>query len=551
MQSETDRKQMQWWRLLMYAQATRSACDRAWAFFIPLYLGVAQEQATGNGGSGTGHISLRPTALLYLCTTLFQLVLSPRFAAAYSADRAIRAQHRPGACCNLLASLGLFSAEQSQSATFLVAEYTSLALSAVCLWCYAHRVGLGFNHGDGAGGAVWLCGAGVLVGIEATISRVLLDVVEKHEVYVMARGTNRNTNNVAAETPTDGIAVKLSKFNAQLTQIDLIAAAFMPVLVSEALSRLGADASMVFLVAVQFIAALSLSQLMEQLSMSQDNNGDSTTTNHPTPMTTTSSTGNNNNNGASITSSSSDATTAGGSNAVVSIFKQCVPNWHSLKTIDSDTQRLVLSYVFLFFTVVSPGGVFNAWLQANGISPRKISLFAVLAQCSGMVGTALAPPMVQRVGVVRAAQIFQRSQAVAVACFALFVGTSSSFSSSGGNGGGGDGHTWWWTVIILVCVSRVGLWGFDLMARQLVQRACSDENRIEVFATQTSISQLCMLLMHALTLAFPEPKDFKLLCGFSAVAVSTSSCLLWRHRRHRVIGKRTKSNDQLASHELG
>ena len=70
-----------------------------------------------------------------------------------------------------------------------------------------------------------------------------------------------------------------------------------------------------------------------------------------------------------------------------------------------------------------------------------------------------------------------------------------------------------------VCLSRVGLWVFDITVTQLMQEFIPPGIRGVVGGTQQSLNALFQLLSFALGLVFPDPREFHIYvsAGYGAV----------------------------------
>ena len=78
-----------------------------------------------------------------------------------------------------------------------------------------------------------------------------------------------------------------------------------------------------------------------------------------------------------------------------------------------------------------------------------------------------------------------------------------------------------------VAGSRVGLWGFDLCERALLQLAVpAGDGAVLVFNFERALAELAGFGMLGLSLAYPRPDDFGVLVGVSAAAVCVSSAVL-------------------------
>lgn len=81
-------------------------------------------------------------------------------------------------------------------------------------------------------------------------------------------------------------------------------------------------------------------------------------------------------------------------------------------------------------------------------------------------------------------------------------------------------------LIVGVCLSRIGLWVFDITVSQLMQESINEEIRGLVGGIQNSMNAFFGLLAFGLGLFFPDPSEFHVyvLSGYSAVGLAM---LLW------------------------
>jgi len=201
------------WRRLLVVFAVRSACDRAWAYFVPLVLARVALDARDAPARGGGALS--GSALLFLVRTAVEVAAVPAAAACWDGTA-----RRAGA--------------------FLAAEHACLVASAVGLRALAAPSG-------GAGAPLPLLAAcGVATGVEAALSKTLWNAVEKQQTFVESlRGG------------AEGAHVRLAATNAALSRIDLAVGALAPFGVGALASWLGVVHALVALVCLQLVAAVA------------------------------------------------------------------------------------------------------------------------------------------------------------------------------------------------------------------------------------------------------------------------------------------------------
>jgi iron-regulated transporter 1 len=129
----------------------------------------------------------------------------------------------------------------------------------------------------------------------------------------------------------------------------------------------------------------------------------------------------------------------------------------------------MLAFALLFFTVLSPSGLLSSHLTSRGVDPSSIALFRAAAQAAGVAGTALAPLAIRKLGVQNAPRLVQRGQALLLWLGAIVAyATPPSLDRLATRL---DAPRQWRELVLMAAVaaSRIGLWGYDLCERQLVQ----------------------------------------------------------------------------------
>ena len=88
-----------------------------------------------------------------------------------------------------------------------------------------------------------------------------------------------------------------------------------------------------------------------------------------------------------------------------------------------------------------------------------------------------------------------------------------------------------------VCLSRIGLWVYDLSIVQMQQQEVPDKIRATVGGIQESLNSFCNLLVFGLGLCFADPKDFWIYVVTAVASVGTAALLFgwgvyWPRIRH-------------------
>ena len=78
-----------------------------------------------------------------------------------------------------------------------------------------------------------------------------------------------------------------------------------------------------------------------------------------------------------------------------------------------------------------------------------------------------------------------------------------------------------------ITLSRVGLWGFDVCERQVLQQATRHAgSAIALFTVERGIAEVANIAMLAASFAFQRPEEYYYLAALSAASVATATALL-------------------------
>ncbi|CBX97802.1 hypothetical protein IAQ61_001007 [Plenodomus lingam] len=179
------------------------------------------------------------------------------------------------------------------------------------------------------------------------------------------------------------------------------------------------------------------------------------------------------------------------------------------------------SLSLLYLTVLSFSGQMTTYLLTLGYTSTSISLMRLVSVVLEVSATCAAPWLMSRIGAVRSGLWFINEQ---VASLALAIG----LFSSAGAGSGTDAVTMNTKIagavlVAGVCLSRLGLWGFDLSVQFLVQEDAPPSSRGSFSAIEMSLQNLFELLSFATTMVWYRPQDFKIPVYISAGAVALSA----------------------------
>jgi iron-regulated transporter 1 len=78
-----------------------------------------------------------------------------------------------------------------------------------------------------------------------------------------------------------------------------------------------------------------------------------------------------------------------------------------------------------------------------------------------------------------------------------------------------------------VCLSRIGLWVFDIAVTQLQQEQIPDGVRIRVGAVQSSMNAFFTLASFATGFLFPDPAKFHVFVASAFFSVSLAALTFW------------------------
>eukprot|EP00933_Yihiella_yeosuensis_P004193 TRINITY_DN10840_c1_g3_i2.p1 TRINITY_DN10840_c1_g3~~TRINITY_DN10840_c1_g3_i2.p1 ORF type:complete len:401 (-),score=37.90 TRINITY_DN10840_c1_g3_i2:504-1706(-) len=178
---------------------------------------------------------------------------------------------------------------------------------------------------------------------------------------------------------------------------------------------------------------------------------------------------------------------------------------------------VMLSFSLLFVNAINPGGMFLAWLRSSvGLSEKAIAVFSGCCQLAGFLGAAQTPCLISLCGLELGAKSVIAAQAAFVTVAAFLI----QFHSSGMLLG---------LLLVLIACSRVALWSYDLLSRQLIQEATTDASRLIVFARLSSWTKVASLFMYALG---ASSISFEKICIVSSAAVTLSCALMWIAKCH-------------------
>lgn len=171
----------------------------------------------------------------------------------------------------------------------------------------------------------------------------------------------------------------------------------------------------------------------------------------------------------------------------------------------------------LYFTVLSFGGQFVAYLLAKGYSSSLIGILRTVSVVFELIATWVGPALMKQIGYVSAGLYFLSFQSLCVtmAVLTLWIIPRPADSSEFDKG----------TIALVAAVilSRIGLRGFDLSAQLVVQERVSSANRSLFRTVESSFLNFFELLSFGSTIIFDTTDKFFIPATFSASAVATAN----------------------------
>ena len=197
---------------------------------------------------------------------------------------------------------------------------------------------------------------------------------------------------------------------------------------------------------------------------------------------------------AASSSSSADATAKERSKTSIMMFLQ------------SGVALPMISYSFLYLTVLSFGSIMIVYLRYRGMTDHNIGIHSGISALFGFAGSKAYPILAKNWGIWLTALRSIWFQCVLVAIASATFWFSESMAS---------------TYILCYCVilSRSGLWLFDLSVSQIVQETLSESIRGSVNGTWRSLYAMFDMMAFVFTMCFSDPNEFMVLCFVSALMV--------------------------------
>jgi iron-regulated transporter 1 len=217
------------------------------------------------------------------------------------------------------------------------------------------------------------------------------------------------------------------------------------------------------------------------------------------------------------------------------------------------SQLVMAAFVLLFFTILSPGAMLTAWLKSAHVQAEEstIAIFRSIIQACGALATLVTPALIRRAGLYDAATSSQAMQTLAVLVAAFFfhqlhLGDGAADAGAGTSGSGDSSARNFRLYYFLgaLALSRVGLWSFDLVERQVLQQEVPDqEQQTLLFNFERSLTQAAQLCMLGFCVLFPDPSKFGVLVLLSTAAVCMAfGLLVWQQSLGQSVASRTENS---------
>ncbi|KAF1835287.1 hypothetical protein BDW02DRAFT_293609 [Decorospora gaudefroyi] len=173
-----------------------------------------------------------------------------------------------------------------------------------------------------------------------------------------------------------------------------------------------------------------------------------------------------------------------------------------------------LSLSLLYLTVLSFASQMTTYLLTLGFTSTHVSIMRLVSVVLELSATVAAPWLMNKIGAVRTGLWFINEQVLSIAlAIGLYLMTNNKPMLAGG------------VLVLGVCLSRLGLWGFDLSVQFLVQEDAPESTRGSFSAIEMSLQNFFELLSFATTMVFWRPDEFWIPVLVSGAAVALSAAL--------------------------
>jgi len=452
------------WMWICLAHTARCLADRSYSFFLPLFF---SSQCTSS--------ALRPTATVTIVQNLAVALLSTTVAKLY--DKSGKGGFEVFTKATLLENLAVAAGGSIIYSTFQ-GEKSNLDTNGGMSVCDSPLSDKAF--------VFYLC----FSAIDAIFSSFLSLIISKEWVAaVFESGSKKGQKD----------SFGLSKANARLSQIDLIIATICPILISWGIEEYGYH-RILFMLIIQHLVGATLiiysakkavfyKPFLIQKKNETIKEKEKKNQKH---------------------------------NSFVNVYR----------TLPIQTKLVLLAYVLLYLTVLSPGGILNAWMNSlNGkfyINEKIIAYAGSSSQLCGAFSTLISPYFIKYATTLHHASRFAQwlqSICILIGVYSFYE-ISNKLGSSDDNTESGTSSFLLLQFLASISLSRIGLWTFDLVERQLLQETVPKSHQTVFFNGEKGITQILSLIMMGFCYIFSNPESFSILVTISVAAVTCSSILL-------------------------
>ncbi|KAM7214065.1 Ferroporti-1 [Rhypophila decipiens] len=182
------------------------------------------------------------------------------------------------------------------------------------------------------------------------------------------------------------------------------------------------------------------------------------------------------------------------------------------------------SLALLYLTVLSFSGQMITYLISVGYTSFHVGLARTLGTAFELSATWAAPMLVRRIGDIRGGiwSLSWQMACLAAAVAWLFIYANRTMDHPGAGVNNWISAT---GLAVGVALSRVGLWGYDLCAQNIIQEEVEPDHRGAFSAVETSVQNLFELISYSTTIIFSRPDQFKWPVVISIAAVYLSGGL--------------------------
>lgn len=349
--------------------------------------------------------------------------------------------------------------------------------------------------------------------------------------------SKKNESSLSSKEKTQN---QLAKANAFLSQIDLVIATGCPLLVSNLISSHGYHCTLIVMIAQHLFGAMIIIFCIKKAVLLQPklaHIGDTATTNVLNTQDEKSK-----ENEKYIQKKKFDDSNQHLSQEPKQNFSQSFPKIFT--TLPLYTKLISSSYILLYFTILSPGAMLNSWMNSMNdddsndtpiVTEQTIAYFGSASQFCGAIATFITPFIIRRTkSLQKASAMTQWFQSICIlygfSCFyrldALQEITIKGVTRTKNSSNSTSDTSLMIQFLTSIGLSRVGLWSFDLVERQVLQETVPRKHQTLFFNGEKSLTQFFSLGMMGLCYIYPNPQSFIVLVACSVVAVCLSSIII-------------------------